>query len=119
MPLDDLASAGGFLGGSSTVADGEDTIEPSDWKMVRDVVAASPAQEGADAVDWANPATGTTGTIQPLSYVQPRDGQPCRTFEATMTKFDGVRKYRGEACRLANGQWALFEIRALDKELDE
>ena len=87
--------------------------------MVRDMVAATPVQKHSDEVAWSNPFTGTMGTVQPISYGIPRDGQPCRTFEATMTKIDGVRKYRGEACRLATGQWALFEVRALDKELEQ
>jgi len=120
LPLDDLASAGGFIGekpAAKATTDG--AIAPSDWKMVRDTVAATPASDEPDRVAWTNPATGTSGIIEPISYGTPRKGQPCRTFEATMTTIEGVRKYRGEACRLSNGQWALFEVRALDKELDE
>jgi surface antigen len=90
---------------SATVAD---RVDPSDWEMVRYTVASAP--KGAVAnIDWLNPDTGSTGTINTTASAA--NGKfLCRSFATTVNDLRGIRRYRGEACAPEGGRWQLRSV---------
>lgn len=110
LPFEQAANgqrAGAVLA-SARVSDG---VAPSDWEMVRRTIAAAPAGNVDGSHNWANPATGSAGTVTALAA---NENTNCRAFAATVHDLRGVRGYRGEACAAANGGVKLSGVVADD-----
>lgn len=93
-------------------------VDQSDWETVRRAIATIAGKEAtSDTVDWRNPDTGSTGTITILAGVTAANDENCRNFATTINDTRGIRRYRGEACRMTNGRWQLFGVLADDSQL--
>ena len=93
-------------------------VDQSDWETVRRAIATVAAEKGAEATaDWRNPDTGSSGTITILDTITATNDENCRNFATTINDMRGVRRYRGEACRMTNGRWQLFGVMADDSQL--
>ncbi|MHA1549577.1 MAG: RT0821/Lpp0805 family surface protein [Alphaproteobacteria bacterium] len=103
----------GLMKASLTVAD---TVDPSDWEAVRRRIARIP-RDDIGRYDWSNPDTRSTGTMTVLAVGTAGSSATCRPFATTLSDSRGIRRYRGEACRRADGRWQLFGIRADDAKL--
>ncbi len=85
-----------------------DQVDPSDWETVRRAVATISPSVGQSQVEWANPDTGSTGTIAISDPASERSGTLCRPFATTVSDVRGVSRYRGEACQRSDGRWQLY-----------
>lgn len=84
-----------------------DTGTLSDQSTIKSVVSALNFTEwGKKPVPWANPDTGSQGTITTIAETKDKN-QLCRAFETSREAFDGVSIYRGETCMQSGGQWTL------------
>ncbi|WP_371836124.1 RT0821/Lpp0805 family surface protein [Ochrobactrum sp. Q0168] len=84
-----------------------DSGKLSDQSAVKNVVSAlNFKQWGKKPVPWANPDTGSQGTITTIAESNKND-QLCREFETSREAFDGVSIYRGETCMQRGGQWTV------------
>ncbi len=84
-----------------------DSGKLSDQSAVKNVVSAlNFTQWGKKPVPWANPETGSQGTITTIAESNKND-QLCREFETSREAFDGVSIYRGETCMQRGGQWTV------------
>ncbi len=84
-----------------------DTGRLSDQSAIKNVVSAlNFTQWGKKPVPWANPDTGSQGTITTIAENN-RNNQLCRQFETSREAFDGVSIYRGETCMERGGQWTV------------
>lgn len=84
-----------------------DTGTLSDRSAIKSVVSALDfTQWGKKPVPWANPDTGSQGTINTIAESRAGD-RLCRKFETSREAFDGVSIYRGETCMERGGQWTL------------
>jgi hypothetical protein len=92
---------------TGSVSTGGQVTDVSDAETIRNAVTSvDPTTIDPDGLAWANPATGASGRITGLTEFQDSGGL-CRRFSATMTRFDGVSLYRGEACLQNPGGWRL------------
>lgn len=79
----------------------------SDQSAIKNVVSAlNFAEWGKKPVPWANPDTGSQGTITTIAENN-KNNQLCREFETSREAFDGVSIYRGETCMERGGQWTV------------
>jgi surface antigen len=90
---------GSISGGPATDVTDAETIRNA-------VTSVDPTTIDPDGLAWANPATGASGRITGLTEFQD-SGNLCRRFSASVTRFDGVSLYRGEACLKNPGGWRL------------
>lgn len=87
--------------------DETDTGKLSDQSAIKNVVSAlNFTQWGKKPVPWANPDTGSQGTITTIAENN-KNNQLCREFETSREAFDGVSIYRGETCMQRGGQWTV------------
>jgi len=87
-----------------TTAAFEETVDPSDWDKVREVMDTVLVSEPAGkTLPWENTVTGTIGTIVPMGLVSGEDGTICRKFSTTINGIGGILQYRGDACKPQNG----------------
>jgi surface antigen len=91
-------------------------VDQSDWETVRRAIASVGGEADA-SVDWRNPDTGSTGSIAILDTPTATNDENCRNFATTINDMRGIRRYRGEACRMTNGRWQLFGVLADDSQL--
>jgi surface antigen len=83
------------------------TVDVTDEETIRNAVTSvDPKAVGPDGLAWTNEATGASGEITGLTEYQD-DGRPCRRFSASVTRFDGVGLYHGEACLGNAGGWRM------------
>ena len=87
-----------------------DRVDPSDWRMVKDALAQmpEPGVPGAEMA-WQNPQTGSDGTITALTALAKGGGPTCRAFATTVNDTRGIRRYRGQACKI-DGDWQLTQV---------
>ena len=96
--------------GSLVSAKVADRIDPRDWVSVRQTLGQIPARAAAGtSIDWWNDLTNSTGTVSTLTPAASHDGSICRGFAATINDLRGIRRYRGLACRSADG-WNLSKV---------
>jgi surface antigen len=88
----------------------------SDWEAVRSTIAKAMESKTQD-VTWRNPSTGSSGALSILDTPTATNDANCRNFATTMNDMRGIRRYRGEACKMANGRWQLFGVLADDSKL--
>lgn len=79
----------------------------SDQSAIKSIVSALNFSEwGKQPVPWANPDTGSQGTITAIDETR-TDNILCRQFQTSREAFDGVSIYRGETCMQPGGNWIL------------
>jgi hypothetical protein len=110
----DVASVSAQRTSAAARVDAVSLVDPSDWETVRRTVAGVPVTMAALRVEWTNPDTGSTGMIGTKAIAADRKGPLCRPFTTTLSDDRGVRHYGGEACRMTDGRWQLFSVRADD-----
>lgn len=86
----------------------------SDGDVIRRTLEAAVPAPAPVKVAWKNPASGNSGTITGLTETKAQNGAPCRDFETTLATIDGVRLYRGRACRGYAGPWDLVDFGPAD-----
>ncbi len=90
-----------------------DSSKMSDQNTIRNVVSAlNFTQWGKTPIPWANPDTGSQGTITTVAEKKTEAGL-CREFETSREAFDGAALYRGQACMAQGGAWALTSFAPL------
>ena len=89
----------------------EETVDPSDWDKVREVMDTVLVSEPAGkTLPWENEVTGTIGTIVPMGLVSGDNGTICRRFSTTINGIGGILQYRGDACKPQNGPLELKDL---------
>lgn len=79
----------------------------TDEETIRNAVTSvDPNGLGPDGLTWMNPTTGASGQITGLTEFR-QNGHLCRRFSTSVTRFDGVGLYHGEACLEDAGGWQL------------
>lgn len=82
-----------------------DTGKLSDQAAVKNVVSAlNFSQWGKKPVPWANPDTGSQGTITTVAETK-QQNTLCRQFQTSREAYDGASLYKGEACMQQGGEW--------------
>ncbi|MCC6204221.1 MAG: hypothetical protein IT533_04470 [Hyphomicrobiales bacterium] len=82
-----------------------DQTRVADSVTIRNAVSAADIEALSGApLAWANPGTGSRGTITGVSETKAA-GMLCRNFTATREAYDGVALYRGETCLGDQGAW--------------
>jgi surface antigen len=76
--------------------------------------ALDPQGSGA-SVHWDNPQSGAKGSFTPTGQPYPVDAKVCRAFTAEISAEDTVEKLQGHACREKSAEWALIEVKAVNK----
>lgn len=90
-----------------------DSSKLSDQNTIRNIVSAlNFTQWGKSPIPWANPDTGSQGTITTVAEIK-NDSGLCREFETSREAFDGAVMYRGQACMERGGNWALTSFAPL------
>lgn len=101
----------GSLLPSQGVQSVQETVDPSDWEVVRTTLVSALADETSVLpLEWENELTGTVGTIIPMEFVALDEGQTCRRFSTTLNGIGGVQQYRGDACKSEAGQVELIGL---------
>lgn len=89
------------------VASPEDANLMTDQTTIRNAVSsADPQSLAGKSISWANPATGSRGSIT-LVAEDKSSGRLCRRFDAMRESFDGVSLFKGETCMVADGVWQM------------
>jgi len=84
-----------------------------DQITIRNAVSSADVEETAGkAIAWANPDTGSRGTITEVSEAKGK-GRLCRRFTGSRESFDGVAMFRGETCMVGQGLWRIESFKAL------
>ena len=97
----------------AAAAEANDSSKTSDQNTIRNVVSAlNFTQWGKTPIPWANPDTGSQGTITTVAEKKTEAGL-CREFETSREAFDGAAIYRGQACMAQGGAWALTSFAPL------
>jgi hypothetical protein len=95
--------------GSAEVAD---PMEASDEATIRNAVSSIDLEElGGAEIPWANPRTGSRGSISRIGDYR-QEGAICRRFTASRESFEGVRLYNGDVCLGASGLWRTLSFKA-------
>jgi surface antigen len=111
LPFNEAAAGNEPVHGASLVsATVSDRVDPTDWLTVRQTLGRIPVSAGAGTtLDWRNALTDSDGTVSLLTAAVARNGTLCRGFSATINDLRGIRRYRGQACRGADG-WQLSGV---------
>jgi surface antigen len=111
LPFSEASAGRAPVRGASLVsATISDRVDPTDWLTVRQTIGRIPANAVAGTtIDWRNTLTNSDGTVSVLTAAATRKGTICRSFAATINDLRGIRRYRGEACRGADG-WQLSGV---------
>ncbi len=93
--------------GSSTVPD---QTSVADSVTIRNAVSAADIEvlNGAPLA-WANPDTGSRGTVTGLAETR-GVGVLCRTFTTTRESYHGIGLYKGETCLGDQGAWHIRDF---------
>ena len=103
----------GSVNKQPAVTEVTDSSRVSDQNTIRNVVSAlNFTQWGKTPIPWANPDTGSQGTITTVAEKQ-TDAGLCREFQTSREAFDGAALYRGQACMAQGGAWALTSFAQL------
>ena len=94
-------------------APADDAGMTADQATIRNAVSSVDIEEQAGKpLAWANPETGTRGTITGLAQSK-RAGRLCRSFSGSRESFDGVSMFRGEACMAGADLWRIEDFKLL------
>lgn len=101
---------------TSSVADGQASgaVEmDDDQATIRNAVSSADIEGIADQpIAWANPDTGSRGTITQVTEAK-HGGRLCRRFAGSRERFDGVAMFRGETCTAGQGVWRIEAFETL------
>jgi surface antigen len=87
-----------------------DPVQISDETTIRNAVSSADLEAVAETgISWANTDSGSRGAITTLAEYR-RQGQLCRSFEASRESYDGVNLYAGETCRASDGAWRMLKF---------
>jgi surface antigen len=87
-------------------------IASTDADVIKTTVAQARIKPGSSlALAWANPSTGSSGTIMAIDKYLGKHGQKCRVFKTTVSTFMGIAFYNGEACQISPKEWVLSWFR--------
>ncbi len=90
--------------------------ENSDLAYARAAAAEVLGRGDKDAsAPWANPKTGSRGTVTPLAQAYTQDGFTCRDFLASFVRKGSEAWLQGEACRMHQGKWEVRKMRPWKK----
>ncbi len=110
LPFNEAAGEAPVRRASLVSATVSDRVDPTDWLTVRQTLGRIPVNATAGTtLDWRNALTDSDGTVSLLTAAVSRNGTLCRGFTATINDLRGIRRYRGESCRGADG-WQLSGI---------
>ena len=105
-----LSSGEQIVATSVTKAAESEGVAQTDAEIIKTAVAAAPVDE-SNALAWANPQTGSSGTIVAIDKFMGKHGQACRGFKTSVDTFMGIAFYNGEACQISPGEWVLSWFR--------
>ena len=99
---------------TSSVASNTKTegIAETDAEIIKETVAAAKVSHTTTPLAWANPQTGSSGTIVAIDKFMGKHGQRCRGFKTSVDSFMGIAFYNGEACQISAGKWVLSWFKA-------
>ena len=91
--------------------------EREEIEFARSVVKAKLETERTSSkLDWTNPDSGKSGTMQIVETQILDRGLACRWYEWSLESDDDTTiKVNGKGCRLANGEWLLEETAVVNK----
>ena len=89
---------------TGSVSAGQAGQDPDAAAIRNAVTSADIEQLGGKAIAWANPATGSRGSIASVTEYREKNVL-CRRFTASRESYDGVMLYNGDACLRDNGYW--------------
>jgi hypothetical protein len=92
-----------------------DELDADRLAMRNSVSAADLTRMETAGIPWANPATGSRGTITAITEYK-EQGLLCRGFASTRESYDGVTLYRGKICLGPAGRWAMLDFGAAGGE---
>ncbi|MDR7031591.1 RT0821/Lpp0805 family surface protein [Mesorhizobium sp. BE184] len=102
-----------ILTSATPAAETADANFTADQATIRNAVSSADIESlGGKAIPWANPGTGSRGSINELAETKDT-GVLCRRFSASRESFDGVAMFYGRACLISEGAWRLDEFKAL------
>lgn len=85
----------------------------ADQVTIRNAVSSVDVDEVAGKpIAWANPDTGSRGTIMSLTEDR-QAGRLCRRFSGSRESFDGVAMFSGKTCMVGQGVWRVEAFRIL------
>lgn len=61
------------------------------------------------SVEWANPDTGSVGTVTAQPATRAADGRYCREFQQTVVIGGREQSAYGQACRQSDGSWKILQ----------
>lgn len=102
-----LASTDDLIDQSVVAGTKAEGVAQTDAEIIKTTVAKAPDRDGAKALAWANPKTGSSGTIVAIDRFMGQHGQACRGFKTSVDTFMGIAFYNGEACQISPGEWVL------------
>lgn len=85
-------------------------LDEEDWRRAQAALSlAVDPQGGSLPVNWDNPASKRKGSFTAAGNMVLVENSICRPFTATVLAPGAAReiRYRGEACRVGPGDWAL------------
>lgn len=90
-----------------------DPERASDEATIRNAVSAADIETtGGAPLPWANPQTGSRGTIS--SLVEDKSNSSlCRSFTTSRESFAGVSLYQGTICMVPSGAWKVQDFQPL------
>ena len=113
--LANLESDATLVTGSVSKPVKKEGIESTDADVIKKTVAQAHLTSGSStALAWANPSTGSSGTIMAIDKYLGKHGQKCRVFKTTVSTFMGIAFYNGEACQISPREWVLSWFRPTD-----
>jgi len=98
------ALAGGFIGNR--------VGKRLDDRDKREAQAAATKAETApvgETVEWSNPDSGNSGSIEVVQEGTDADGHTCRDLKHTVTAGDDTQTDTGVICKNAEGKWVTVE----------
>lgn len=103
----ELTSNDKIVEGSVVAATRSEGVTPTDAEVIKTAVAGATDDGEVKALAWANPETGSSGTIVAIDEFMGKHGQSCRGFKTSVDTFMGIAFYNGEACQISPGEWVL------------
>lgn len=87
-------------------------LDREDWRRAKAAlaVALDPQGNGAN-VTWSNPQSGAKGNFVALAPPYLEKDRICRAFKAHVSASRAERRVGGSACRNAEGDWVLAEVK--------
>ena len=87
-------------------------LDKEDWRRASAAlaVALDPQGNGAD-VTWDNPQSGARGSFVALAPPFLQNDRICRAFKARVSASRADRRLGGSACRNADGEWVMAEVK--------